>query len=200
MFNAFNQMNQFNTNKDFVFNPNNVNKNQFINKNQFGTHNFISSNFTSNIKIETNIKQNKTENRKNSEDIENYIKLNPNYAYTGFQKQSLARHNKYRREHHVDDLKLSNELCEIAQKYADYLAANNKFEHSYSKFKSQSMGENLYTCTGFKPDGNTAVDSWYEEISDYNFKTGESINGNKVGHLTQVLWKDSKYVGVLFFS
>ena len=54
----------------------------------------------------------------------------------------------------------------------------------------------MYTCTGFKPDGNTAVDSWYKEISDYNFKTGKSINGNKVGHLTQVLWKDSKYVGV----
>lgn len=58
------------------------------------------------------------------------------------------------------------------------------------------MGENLYTCTGFTPDGNRAVDSWYEEINDYNFKTGKSINGNAVGHLTQVLWKESKYVGI----
>ena len=33
------------------------------------------------------------------------------------------------------------------------------------------MEENLYTCTGLKPDGNRAVDSWYEEISDYIFKT-----------------------------
>lgn len=58
------------------------------------------------------------------------------------------------------------------------------------------MGENLYTCTGFTPDGNRAVDSWYEEINDYNFKTGKSINGNAIGHLTQLLWKESKYVGV----
>ena len=135
----------------------------------------------------------KMEKEKN---LENLIKLDKNYSFTGFQKESLEKHNYYRRMHHVCDLQLSDELCEIAQNYADYLAANNKFEHSHDKFKGEAMGENLFYITGAKPDGNKAVDSWYEEIEDYDFETGKSINGNKIGHLTQVLWKESKYLGV----
>ena len=144
-FNSFilknNQMNKFNTNKAFVFGPNNANKNNSSIKIS------VLSNYTSNLK-NWNRKQKKIEDFENSEDIENYIKLNPNYAYTDFQKQSLARHNKYRREHHVDELKLSNELCEITQKYADYLVANDEFEHSDCKFKKQDMEKNCIHVQG----------------------------------------------------
>lgn len=138
----------------------------------------------------TNTKRN--QNKKNIEDL---IILDENYDYTEFQKRSLERHNYYRRMHHVCDLQLSNELCEEAQNYAEYLAANNKTGHSYHKFKGEEMGENLYYTTA-KPDANAAVDAWYEEIEDYDFGNGKSKNGNKVGHLTQVLWKESKYLGV----
>ena len=176
-----------------TFKNNGNNGNQFSQNNGFfATTNYIKIGGTPNI---IQIKQNK--NNQKEKNLENLIKLDQNYVYTEFQKKSLERHNYYRRMHHVYDLQLSNELCEIAQKYADYLAANDKFDHSHDKFKGEPMGENLYTCTGYDEiGGNTAVDSWYKEIEDYNFKTGKSKNGNMVGHFTQLVWKESKYFGV----
>lgn len=173
-----------------TFKNNGNNGNQFSQNNGFfATTNYIKIGGTPNI---IQIKNNQKE-----KNLENLIKLDQNYVYTEFQKKSLERHNYYRRMHHVCDLQLSNELCEIAQKYADYLAANDEFEHSHAKFKDESMGENLYKCTGYDEiGGNTAVDSWYKEIENYNFKTGKSKNGNMVGHFTQLVWKESKYFGV----
>lgn len=197
--NGNNPNNTFFSNNFVFVDPNKGNNTNFMENNQnfsFQTRNFQSHNFPQpfTFKITRNgiIKNNQQE----EEDLEKKIILDPNYHYTDFQKLSLERHNKYRREHHVDELQLSNELCEIAQKYADYLACKNLFEHSHSKFKGYNMGENLYSCSGFKPDGNRAVDSWYEEIEDYNFKSGKSKNGKPIGHLTQLLWKTSKYVGI----
>ena len=111
-------------------------------------------------------------------------------------QEHLEMHNKYRKMHHVPDLELNQELCDIAQKYAEYLAKNSLFEHSHARFKGAGMGENLYMCSGFEPNGGEAVTSWYNEIKDYDFKKGKSANGGVVGHFTQVVWKESKYVGV----
>jgi uncharacterized protein YkwD len=117
--------------------------------------------------------------------------------FTEFQQEGLRMHNKYRTEHHVPELELNKELCEIAQKYADVIAKKNVMEHSHAKFRGiAAMGENLYWCSGFKPTGDAGVTSWYEEIHDYDFKNGKSKNGRVVGHFTQVVWKESKYVGM----
>ena len=183
----FNKMN--NKRKMFINNMNNPNSN-FVQ----GFH--FTSNITSNIKINNNFKIAGNNNSNQTEDLEKLITLDSNYSYTYFQKQCLSQHNKYRKNHHVGDLQLSNELCEISQKYADYIASKEYFEHSHTKFKSYYMGENLYRCSGFKPDGTTAVDSWYEEKEDYDFENGKSRNGGVIGHLTAMLWKESKYLGV----
>ena len=45
----------------------------------------------------------------------------------------------FRRKHHVPDLVLDSKLNRKAQKWAKYLARNDKFEHSKEKY-----GENLY--------------------------------------------------------
>ena len=117
--------------------------------------------------------------------------------FTEFQQEGLKMHNKYRADHHVPELELNKELCEIAQKYAEELAKKNIMQHSHAKFKGiASMGENLYWCSGFKPTGDMGVTSWYDEIHDYDFKTGKTKNGKAVGHFTQVVWKESKYVGM----
>ena len=104
-------------------------------------------------------------------------------------------HNKYRVLHSVPELKFDQELCDIAQKYAEHLAKNRLFEHSHAKIKGEPMGENLYMCSGFQPNGGDAVTSWYNEIKDYDFKTGNS-KGGVIGHFTQVVWKGSERVGV----
>ena len=115
--------------------------------------------------------------------------------FTQFQIEGLKMHNKYRALHHSPDLKLNKELCEIAQKYADYIAARSLFSHSHARFKGAAMGENLYMCSGFKPDGGVGVTSWYDEIKDYDFRNHCSTGG-VVGHFTQVIWKGSQYVGM----
>ena len=115
--------------------------------------------------------------------------------FTQFQQEGLRMHNKYREAHHAPEIKLNKELCEIAQKYADHLVEINVMQHSHARFKGTAMGENLYCCSGFKPDGGMPVTSWYDEMKDYDFKNGRS-KGGVIGHFTQVVWKDSQYVGM----
>ena len=93
--------------------------------------------------------------------------------FSKFAHEHLEMHNKYRKMHHVPDLELNQELCDIAQKYAEYLAKNSLFEHSHARFKGAGMGENLYMCEGFEPNGGDAVTSWYDEIKDYDFEKGK---------------------------
>ena len=115
--------------------------------------------------------------------------------FTQFQQEGLIMHNKYREAHHAPEIKLNKELCEIAQKYAEHLVEINTMVHSHARFKGTSMGENLYYCSGFQPDGGMPVTSWYDEIKDYDFKNGKS-KGGVIGHFTQVVWKGSQYVGM----
>uniref|UniRef100_A0A3B3Z6V5 SCP domain-containing protein n=1 Tax=Periophthalmus magnuspinnatus TaxID=409849 RepID=A0A3B3Z6V5_9GOBI len=108
-----------------------------------------------------------------------------------FKKVFLDTHNAYRAEHDTPALSYSSELCAIAQKWADHLLQNNTFAHSQT-----SDGENIYCSTSSAPvtPKNEAVDSWYSEIKDYNFK--KPGYNNNTGHFTQVVWKDSTELGV----
>ena len=36
----------------------------------------------------------------------------------------------------------------------------------------------------------------YEEIDDYDYNTARSRNGKPVGHFTQLVWRDTKKIGV----
>ena len=53
-------------------------------------------------------------------------------------------------------------------------------------------GENLWWGAGGKVGDERAVgavQSWYNEKDDYHFKKGESKNGKKIGHFTQVIYR-----------
>ena len=110
-----------------------------------------------------------------------------------FQKSALEAHNKYRRKHHVGDLVLSKDLCNIAQKYAETMARTGNFAHSQAKYNGKNMGENLFACYGLKISGKMMTDDWYNEVSQYNFNNPGFTSGT--GHFTQVVWKDSREVG-----
>jgi glioma pathogenesis-related protein 2 len=45
-----------------------------------------------------------------------------------------------------------------------------------------------------KVHGKDAVDAWYDEIKDHVFGVEPKTTGT--GHFTQVVWKDSKNLGV----
>ena len=70
---------------------------------------------------------------------------------------------------------LNRELCNIAQKWADYLAAEKHMKHSSHEGRRCSKGhtgENLHWrgSTGdVDMNGAIAVDNWYSEIKDYDY-------------------------------
>ena len=113
-----------------------------------------------------------------------------------FQQSALKAHNKYREKHHVGDLQLSKDLCDIAQKYAETMARTSNFAHSEAKFNGKNMGENLFACYGMKITGKMMTDDWYNEVDQYDFNNPGFSDG--AGHFTQVIWKGSREVGFGF--
>ena len=128
-------------------------------------------------------------NKKNNTD-DNYSQP---ISGTDFQKSALDAHNNYRAKHHVGKLVLNQELCDIAQKYAEELARTGNFAHSHNNFYGDNMGENLFACYGMKINGKMMTDDWYNEVNMYNFNNPGYISGT--GHFTQIVWKGSKQVG-----
>lgn len=60
-----------------------------------------------------------------------------------FVRESVREHNTLRQIHGVPPLSIAQDLCDVAQKWANYLIDNNKFEHNSSRF-----GENIAQKTG----------------------------------------------------
>lgn len=110
--------------------------------------------------------------------------------WSQFEKEFLASHNDYRQQHGAPALKLSRDLSEAAQEWAEHLLKIRALKHGCT-------GENLYFSSSSVPaevSGKDAVGSWYSEIKDYDFsKPGFGFN---TGHFTQVVWKSSTEVGV----
>ncbi|XP_075690670.1 Golgi-associated plant pathogenesis-related protein 1 [Rhinoderma darwinii] len=105
-----------------------------------------------------------------------------------FEEDFLSAHNKYRKLHGSPPLQLSQDLCKSAQKWADHLLSIQALDHSDSEY-----GENIHSYQSVIA-GNEPVDSWYSEIENYDFNKPGYTKG--IGHFTQVVWKDSKEVGV----
>ncbi|XP_063045309.1 Golgi-associated plant pathogenesis-related protein 1-like [Engraulis encrasicolus] len=115
-----------------------------------------------------------------------------------FKAEFLRTHNELRAKHGAPPLTLTNELNKSAQEWADYLENINKnntrmtLKHSDSK-----NGENLYyysSSRAYSLTGKEAVQSWYNEIKDYDF-SDPGFAGN-TGHFTQVVWKSTTELGV----
>lgn len=85
----------------------------------------------------------------------------------------LAAHNSYRAQHCVAALSWSEQLAQGARDWASACA----FQHSQGDY-----GENLFMGSGR-----------YNEIADYDFDN--PVYDNKVGHFTQMVWKDSTMLG-----
>ncbi|XP_022111277.1 uncharacterized protein LOC110990539 [Acanthaster planci] len=116
--------------------------------------------------------------------------------------EALETHNIYRARHGVPPLVLNDQINAYSQKWAEKMASTRKFEHSPSKSRS-NYGENIYYSgsTHFsvhEVKGGTSITAFYNEIKDYDYKRpGErKRNGGQIGHFTQVIWKDSKELGV----
>ena len=140
-----------------------------------------------------------TVNKKN-----NNVFIPKYFDLTRFQRDGLKRHNYYRKHHQVGPMYLTAKLNEYSQKYAETLAEINEMEHSTNdqlyKIYGDWTGENLYTywtsVSNLTLTGADAVDSWYKEIFDYDFKKCDTKNGKAIGHFTQLVWKGSTQLGI----
>ncbi|XP_027204113.2 Golgi-associated plant pathogenesis-related protein 1-like [Dermatophagoides pteronyssinus] len=117
-----------------------------------------------------------------------------NYTSNQFEKDALNRHNYYRARHGVPNLELSNQLCQHAQEWANKLAESSSMKHR----SENKYGENIFMKSGtnISIHGNDAVDAWYDEIHKFNFHSPSFQPGT--GHFTQVVWRESKYLGIAY--
>jgi len=68
-----------------------------------------------------------------------------------YAKQAVDAHNELRAKHGVSPLTVASDLCAMAQKWADYLLANNKTGHSPKDHRS-GTGENIAYMQGSSPN------------------------------------------------
>ncbi|CAG5036512.1 unnamed protein product [Parnassius apollo] len=111
-----------------------------------------------------------------------------------FEEEFLRAHNEYRRRHGVPPLELNKKLCKYAEEWAKKLAKNGQVEHR----DQNEYGENIFYAwssdPNFEVSGRDPVDKWYNEINLHEF--GREPNDLKSGHFSQVIWEDSKELGV----
>lgn len=111
-----------------------------------------------------------------------------------FDEEFINAHNDYRRKHGVPPLVLSKKLSKYAEEWAKVLIKKGKMEHR----DQHEYGENIYYAwssdPNYKASGADAVDKWYSEIKDHTFRKEPTSLGT--GHFTQVIWTDTKEVGV----
>uniref|UniRef100_A0AC35UG18 ZP domain-containing protein n=1 Tax=Rhabditophanes sp. KR3021 TaxID=114890 RepID=A0AC35UG18_9BILA len=104
------------------------------------------------------------------------------------QPQTLTQTNSYRKAHQVDPVTVNATIEKVAQDYAVKLATVIKgLKHS----TGTGYGENLAFASS--SIAGTAVDMWYNEVKDYDFKKG--VFTPTTGHFTQLVWKNSRQVG-----
>ncbi|XP_049887843.1 uncharacterized protein LOC126382127 isoform X2 [Pectinophora gossypiella] len=111
-----------------------------------------------------------------------------------FEDDFLRAHNEYRDKHGVPPLKLNKKLSKYAEEWAKTLIKKNRMEHR----DQNDYGENIFYAWSSDPNftvsGRDAVDKWYSEIKDHVF--GREPTNLGTGHFTQVVWEDTKEVGV----
>jgi len=118
------------------------------------------------------------------------------FQATQFQTQALQEFNNYRSKGCAPALALDSNLCASAQTYAQYLANTTTFQHS----GTPNVGENLWMEMSSDPitlssvSGATPVDSWYSEISSYNFSNPGFSSAT--GHYTQSVWVATTLFGI----
>jgi len=107
----------------------------------------------------------------------------------------LQQHNECRKMHQSPSLILDQELCQSAQRVAEACCRKQQLEHS-----DTPNGENLYfsgqkgTSFAAQNEAKAAVKSWYDEISRYDFSGTSNPSGSN--HFTQVVWRESRKLGV----
>ncbi|NXU45236.1 CRVP2 protein, partial [Drymodes brunneopygia] len=113
------------------------------------------------------------------------------------QKLIVDRHNALRREvKPTASNMMKMDWCPPAAENAQNWANQCTLEHSPPDRRTTTVlcGENLFMSSA-PLSWSDVVQSWYNEVKDFEYGTGAKTEDAKVGHYTQVVWHNSRYVG-----
>ena len=136
------------------------------------------NNSVSSINIIPNMKNWQEENKK----------INEKKKVESINEIALRKHNEYRKKYGSNPLKLNDDLCELAQKYAEICAEAESLDQFPCLFNGNIIGENIKEFECINIDITTLFKEWLKENDD---KQGKQKKFN-ASHFSQLLWKDSK--------
>ena len=110
-------------------------------------------------------------------------------------KNLLKLHNDYRIIYKAPNLELNDELCQLAQEYADKCADLQSTDLTPVLYKNECLGENIFEFDGDISTTSTIIEEWANERInlEYNYK-------DQTKHFTQMIWKNTQIVGFGFSS
>lgn len=116
----------------------------------------------------------------------------------------LAAHNGVRAKHGLTPLKWSNKLANYSQQWANHLGKGSRCKIAH-RGGIPPYGENLYRASSLRwSDGKTellpvtiknVVKAWTDEEKWYDYTRNRCQPGQKCGHYTQIVWRDTTEVG-----
>jgi pathogenesis-related protein 1 len=110
---------------------------------------------------------------------------------------ALDFQNKVRKDVSCPPLKWDIELAAYAQEWANYLSTQNNCQIKHRGYDpSKNRGENIFWGSGKDYTTLDAAESWYSEINKYSNRIVTEQNYYSTGHYTQMVWKDTKKVGI----
>ncbi|CAG5104879.1 Oidioi.mRNA.OKI2018_I69.chr1.g1631.t1.cds [Oikopleura dioica] len=122
------------------------------------------------------------------------------------QEACLDRHNEKRALHQsTKDMKLDKNLTDDAQKWAEKIARGDATGYDPDTICGENISiipfesELPYLTQGdYVGVARFAVDTWYNQVSNYDFPqhTKKNPNGITVSSFVQTIWKISTYLGV----
>ena len=118
---------------------------------------------------------------------------------TDLESRLLASHNRERQSLGMPQMQWDDGLAQRAQRWAEHLAANRKFEHSPNIPGQPLEGENIWggTTGAFFPEDMVGLwiaekEHFVEGVFPANSKTGRVQD---VSHYTQIVWRRTGAVG-----
>ncbi|WP_299879256.1 pathogenesis-related family 1 protein [uncultured Cocleimonas sp.] len=116
----------------------------------------------------------------------------------------LKSHNRVRAKHRLKPLKWSNKLARYSKEWANHLGSGSSCTMRH-RSGQPPYGENLYWSSavvwsdGFRETNRVTikdvVKAWTDEERWYDYQSNSCKPGQKCGHYTQVVWKNTTEVG-----
>lgn len=110
-----------------------------------------------------------------------------------YNKSCVTAHNAYREKHGSPPLAGSTEAVRYAKARSEACAALGRIEHR--KDGNNGYGENLYFQYPQPATCETVIKAFYDEFAEFNYDYNSPEPDHRAFHATQVVWRDTKYVG-----